>query len=421
MNSEENRTVTSDPPCEALTRTGDRRTESALRIVKGNKRWQLVALAASTVVLAACGTTGNTPSGGGAQGTGEYTPPPGVKTLKELYAGTYAQPPTTSPPGAKGKSVWFVAAGMSTEGSRLPAAAAEEAAKHLGLNFHIADGRFNEGGGYTQAVRTALAANADAIMMYGVPCELTQGALQDAKNQGVPVLGVETPDCSAGGGPDLFTVEEKYSDTYKDAVELWKGYGAMQADYAINKTRGKAKVILSEGVQPEPLLKSISDGFQEQIRKCADCEIVARLRLDSASFLPNSHWIQGLRAEIAKHPEANVAHMPFEDLMDALGGAQAVKEAGRNDMLIVGGQGRSDGMQMVKDGRIPAITTARDMEWSGYAAIDTINRALQGQETVPEGLGFQLVDRENNLPKNNNDYVPPIDFKAAYLKAWGVQ
>ena len=35
------------------------------------------------------------------------------------------------------------------------------------------------------------------------------------------------------------------------------------------------------------------------------------------------------------------------------------------------------------------------------------------------GLGWQLVDKEHNLPPSG-PFVPSVDFTAVYKKAWGV-
>jgi ribose transport system substrate-binding protein len=137
----------------------------------------------------------------------ETKPVAGVPTLEELYRGSYTEPPSTSPPGAKGKSVWWISCSQAVPSCVRPAEAAAEAAKALGIDFHVADGKFNVGGAFSAAVRTALAAKPDAILLYGVACEAVKGALQDAKAQGVLVMGVETPDCAIG--EKMFSVNMK--------------------------------------------------------------------------------------------------------------------------------------------------------------------------------------------------------------------
>ena len=79
-------------------------------------------------------------------------------------------------------------------------------------------------------MRTALAAQPDAIVQNAFSCTTDQPELQQAKDQGVPVIGVETTDCSdAGTGPALFTVPMVYSDKYPDNKSWWTGWGQVSA------------------------------------------------------------------------------------------------------------------------------------------------------------------------------------------------
>jgi ribose transport system substrate-binding protein len=58
-------------------------------------------------------------------------------------------------------------------------------------------------------------------------------------------------------------------------------------------------------------------------------------------------------------------------------------------------------------------------DWTGWAAVDTLNNLFQGKAPAFSGLGWQLVDPAHNLPASG-PWVSPIDFKAIYKKAWGV-
>ena len=61
-----------------------------------------------------------------------------------MYAGTEHAPPSTSPPAAKGASVWWISCGQTVPQCAIPAAAGAQAAKVLGLQFHLADANLNQ-------------------------------------------------------------------------------------------------------------------------------------------------------------------------------------------------------------------------------------------------------------------------------------
>ena len=62
---------------------------------------------------------------------------------------------------------------------------------------------------------------------------------------------------------------------------------------------------------------------------------------------------------------------------------------------------------------------AAPSDWTGWAAVDTMNSLFTDAPVADSGLGWQLVDKQNNLPPSG-PFVPDVDFKAIYKKAWGV-
>jgi len=387
-----------------------------------------IAAAVLTTIAAAVGcstagtssATGTGPSSGTAQAVGTQANAnkvvvPGVPTLAELYKGSYTPPPAKSPAGAKGKSVWWISCNQATPSCSIPAAAGAAAAKALGINFHVADGKFNVGGAFTTAIQTALAARPSAILLYGVACQLVQGALQQAKAQHVLVLGVNTPDCSDSGGPQLFSVHMVYGPQFPTALDFWKAYGAASADYIIDTSGGHAKIIDNAG--SEPLQTFVDQGFRDELKKCAGCSIVGSVPYDSATLVPNGAWIQEFRAALVKDRDATAVYLPWDVMWNELGGAQAIRQSG-DKLISFGGQAAPDGVAMVRQGLITAVSSAESPTWSGYAGIDAINRALQGKPQVPEGEGFELFTLDHGMPTTNGDYEPVIPFITDYMKAW---
>lgn len=341
---------------------------------------------------------------------------PGVPTLAQLYAGSATSPPTTSPPGAKGKSVWWISCSQADPSCAGPASQAAQAAKIFGIDFHVADGKFDVGGAFNSAMNTALAAHPNAILLYGVACELVKGQLEQAKAQHITVIGVNTPDCSDSGGPQLFSVHMIPNSKYPTEPAFWNAYGALAADYFIDASHGKGQMIDNAGT--EPLQQMVDKGFTSAVKKCSGCSIVATVPYDSAQLTPNGPWINAFRSTLVKTPQANVVYLPF-DIFYALGGAQAVHTASGRTIVSGGGQAVPYGLAFVRRGWVTAETTAQSSLWSGFAGMDAANRALQGKPQVSEGEGFALITPDHpGFPAVNQAYQPAINWKAIYLKAW---
>lgn len=344
---------------------------------------------------------------------------PGVPTLAELAKGFETVPPATSPPGAKGKTVWWVECGAAAAACSVPAQAAQQAAKTLGINLKVIDGKLNVEGGYLNAIRTALAAKADAIVLYGMGCPQVIPGLKEAKKQGVPVLGVETPDCDlppSTTGQKLLTADLNYSPSIPSTEAFFKQWGKTGADYIINLTNGKAKLIYNQGT--DSVFPLVDEGFREEFAKCKTCEIVDTITYVAADQVPNGPWTQKFRASLVKHPEANSTFTAPDFHMVALGGLQAVKQTNPK-MIVVAGAGSAAGLDAVRNGQIAADPGVTDPEWTGYAGVDAVNRLLNGAPQVTEGVGQVTVTKDHNLPpKGGEFYESPVPWKAAYEKAW---
>jgi ribose transport system substrate-binding protein len=341
-----------------------------------------------------------------------------VPALDELFTGTEAQPPSDAPPPAKNKSVWEISCGQQIPACAGVAEAAGEAAKALGWDYHVADGNLGIAGGYPSAIRTALAAKPDALLLHGFSCDFARQPLEEAKSQGVLVMGIENLDCSDVGGEKLFTVDSVYTDTAKNNVAFWTEYGARAADFVIAKSGGTAKIINTPG--PEPLQQAVDQGFLNELKKCTGCSIVDTVMAPNEAMTPNGPWIQAFRSSLVKHPDATAAYMVWDFQMASLGGAQAIRESGL-DLLSFGGQGQSDTTDLIHRGLMTGNASARDAGWAGWAAMDNLNRAFNGQPSVPQGVGFVTIDKDHNLPPVGENYHSKIDFKSVYLKAWKVK
>lgn len=345
----------------------------------------------------------------------------GVPSIQQqTSAGTEQPPPTSGPTPAKGKTVWYVSCGQSVPDCSLPAAAAGAAAKALGWQFHIADGKLNVGGGELAAVETAVAAKPNAIIIHGAACSESEPALQKAKAEGIKVIGIEAPDCSTNPADALFTVPMMYTSTAPSTPAYFIEWGKRAADYIIAASDGKAQIINNASTS-EPVFELINQGFVAEMKKCSGCKILYTVNFVQSDQVPNGPWIQRFRAALVRYPTATYAHVPSAALVSSLGGAVAAKAANPK-LVVVGGSGTGPQMDLVREGYNVVVTAAHSAKWMGWGAMDELNRAFNGQPSVPEGIGFRAVTK-SDLGANNQtsgaSYESNINWQAAYMKLWG--
>jgi len=85
---------------------------------------------------------------------------------------------------------------------------------------------------------------------------------------------------------------------------------------------------------------------------------------------------------------------------------------------VMGGEGFAPELDLLRTGKGVNAVNIVASDWTGWAAIDTLNSLFLGKPPADSGLGWQLADKDHNLPASG-PFVPAIDFKSAYKQAWG--
>lgn len=339
--------------------------------------------------------------------------------LEEVYTGNFQAPPTEPVEVPEGQSLWHVSCGEAVVTCSTPAAATVEAATAIGWDANICDGKLNPEG-WGSCIRQGIAAGADVISVIGIDCAPIAGPLAEAKAAGIPVVGVGVNDCDAIGQNPLFAgvAGEQPGVSY---AEWWSNVGATQAKWLVAKNDGAAQAL--QVVFPDPAFGPIlAAGFAEEIAKYENSSIVATVEITNAD-LGAGNLVSKFSTALLQNPDINSIAVPIDGWFLA-GFAQAIESSGRSDELaVIGAFGTVPNFGLIAEGTGEDATVAWPLDWDGYAVVDTALRTLAGQEMQDAGVGIQVVDAENNLPAPGTpfSYEPAVDFRAAYLAAWGVE
>ncbi len=374
-------------------------------------------LSAAALLLTACGSSSGPSAGGDAPAAPVASGAAGSTSVN--YAGTLREPEATSRPAAKGKRVVIISAGQASISSSVPVAAAKAAAEAAGWRTDVYDVQLNPANA-PGLVRQAIASGADGIILQAIDCPGVKGPLQEAKAKGIQVVGIYSFDCNdplfKGSDPALFSGQINYGAGAEDIGAFTKKYGADQAKAVIAATGGKAKVIFFNS-RSVTVLAYTGQGFKDEIAKCSGCKIVADIEFAGAELGPNLQ--QKATSALLQHPEANVVKSPYTSAT-LLGIAPAVVQSGRaGKVYVMGGEGFAPELDLLRSGQGVNAVNIAPSDWTGWAAVDTMNSLFTKAPIADSGLGWQLVDKGHNLT-SNGPFVPKVDFKATYKKAWGV-
>jgi ribose transport system substrate-binding protein len=399
-----------------------------------------ICVAAATLVVAACNKSEPQPPAAAEPGelkAPEGTPAPqgaaapaasepdaamlaaAQAQVDRAYKGTDREPPSHASKPDKGKKVWIISPGQIGESASIPTNAAKEAGEALGWKMNIYDSKLDVAN-FSTGIRQAVAAKADGIILHSIDCALVKQALTEARAAKVKVLAYYSLDCddpSVKGKP-LYDGMVNFGSQFGDYAALIRDWGARKADWVIAKTKGKAKVI---SFKEDELLvvKYIREGFEQELATCKTCEIVKTVDFTLADLGPKLQ--QKAQGALLQHPEANAIHVPYDSAM-LLGISAALLESGRSDQIdVIAGEGFPTNLQLIRDNKGQDAANAFPSKWTGYAAIDSMNSLFHGEKPQDSGIGYRLIDHDHNLPPAGQGYEPPVDYKAAYKKAWGVK
>jgi ribose transport system substrate-binding protein len=85
----------------------------------------------------------------------------------------------------------------------------------------------------------------------------------------------------------------------------------------------------------------------------------------------------------------------------------------------MGGEGFQPELDLIRNHAGVNAVMISPSDWTGWAAIDTMNSLFRKEKPAFSGLGWQLVDPTHNMPASG-PWQSPVDFKAIYKKAWGI-
>ncbi|HTT85857.1 MAG TPA: hypothetical protein VMF60_00695, partial [Acidimicrobiales bacterium] len=258
------------------------------------------------------------------------------------------------------------------------------------------------------------------IILDAIDCDTVRPALQQARAAGIAVTAMYAFDCndphSSGSKKSLFSGLTSYGTRGKNLDAFTESYGADQADYIIAKSHDTAQIITVQDPEFTVLYYTLK-GFDDTVAASHGSKVIANLNITQEDLV-DGQIVPKIQAEIERYPDATWIKSPFTyattlGIVPALG-------TNANHIQVMGGEGFHDELDDIRSGKITA-TNAISSNWTGWAAVDTLNSIFLHQKPVDSGIGWTLVDATHNLPSDANaDYEPPINYQAEYKKAWGV-
>lgn len=311
--------------------------------------------------------------------------------------------PDSSPPVQKDKFVVLIPCSVASEGCAQPARGALEAAQAIGWRAQIIDGK-DTADSMNAAVRQAVALRPDAIITFAINPDTIQGALAEAKSQGIKVVA------SSATPSDLVD----FSDNPSTAA--WKVSGSLLADYSIVKTQGDVKALVLHDTGFD-VLTAKHAAFVDRLKECSTCKI---LEDQNFTFSDLANGVPRLVQQMAlRHPDFNTIYIDYDYAVPFV--LQGLSAIGATGKVVLGSDGTSAAIQLVREGGGQSATTAFPLAWIGWSDVDALNRIFAGESPQPAAdvIGVKLIDKDI-AQGIDGLWGGDVDFKAAYRKLWQV-
>jgi ABC-type sugar transport system substrate-binding protein len=312
--------------------------------------------------------------------------------------------PTEGPKPTPGKKVMWLACGFAAEGCKHPAEASKEAAKAIGWDVTVVDGKFDPRI-YNRSIQQAVDQKYDAIIVSAISSEAVAESVKRARKAGIVVGSWDSANTPADDGVS-FEVGVPVAEQ-----------GEAMANYMIWKAKGKANAYILDN--PEfKVVAGWMGGAKKVLKTCGSCKVVKEDKMaasDAATRVP-----QLVVSSLREHPEINSVIGPYDAAM--LATLPSLAEAGMADRAVVGGfNGIAAWLDLIRKGKAGA-TVAEPVQWGAWAAFDNVNRIFEGQDVVDHKLPIRLITQENikDIPEGE-PWEGDVDYRGEFKRIWGVQ
>jgi ribose transport system substrate-binding protein len=278
-------------------------------------------------------------------------------------------------------------------------------AAHVKVEVFDAKGQTNNA---EKGIRQAIAAKSAGLIVWAVNFDFVRNGIKAAKAARVPLIGVLNIDA---GQPIP-------ADSDGEVTVDYRRSGGLLAAYSIATTDGPVHAVY----QSLPTLQTfvaMRDGMVAGFDSY--CPQECSLKVDD--FLQADFKAQAqtkTAAALARDPKLNWVFTAIDGI--AQFAIPSIEAAGKADKVQVGSINAVQGnLQFIVDGKVQSVDIGNDNGWLGWAMLDRMFRAIDGEQPAVSTVPIKLFDAENLKGKNladEDDLFDDVDYRGGYQDLW---
>lgn len=325
-------------------------------------------------------------------------------------ADTGYQGPTEPAKAPKGIKLGIVSCAGSLKGCQFQADSAAEAAKKIGWQVAMFDGKANPKA-QASAMLDALSWGANVIIAVSIDYRSIQLPLREAQKANVPVVALGEGNDTPNPLPVLAPGELAWTFAVDvDNLALGKAIGG----WIVKDSGGKANVVVYNDAEFDSVATQ-HKGVMDALSKCSGCVVTEQ---NFAASQVATNLGQQVVGFLRAHPAVNYVYAPYDPAAFAI--VPAIRQAGMaNRVKLASLLGEEENLDLIRRGQIQVADIAFDQRYSGWATIDQIIRYLNKQplfEPHGENVPYEVLDK-TNLPASGNWYSNS-GYQEKFLSLW---
>jgi ribose transport system substrate-binding protein len=384
--------------------------------------WAAAGAIVALIVVSATATAGRLAPAGTSRADQPLSSPSGVLQAKKLLKVDEASSKWVAPGPAlnvgskvSGKTIFYIANGLSLPVTQSQVAGVKEAAKAVGLKVTVTDGA-GSASTFARLIQQAIGQKATVIVIQSEPTSALVAPIKAAKQARIPVIS------QTNGDPGFPTATERSIGVAALSTWCYSCVGASIAHYIVATSNGKANVVEVNvpDVGPD---KAYGSMFKATMRKlCPACKV-------KTVSEPLAQWQTGLgsltTSALKAGPSVNYLFPHYDGMVASMKPSVFALNAQKRVKIVSYNASLGDMQALAKPSDPEWADVGGSAVWIGWASVDQALRILLGKKPVfSENVPNRTFDKSNirrfNLKANESTWYG-VDFRTKYKKLWGVK
>ena len=212
----------------------------------------------------------------------------------------------------------------------------------------------------------AIAGQTDAIVLVSADPSQIANQLQEAFDAGIPVFG-----CDSG------FIEGMQVNATSDNYQM----GSLIVHYLFDDLMGGKGTVIALTHRPHPGVVKRCEAFDDIIKDYPDITLITEQHVPAEQPINDAQAIvENLLLANAEKDSVTAIWAAWDE--PAIGATQALKEAGRDEVIVTGVDGNQQAVALVAEGSNLKATVAQNFKGMGEIVVAEMEKLFNGEEIV---------------------------------------